>query len=278
MVSARDLIVLYIGLELQSLALYVVAAFRRDSDALDRGGAEVLRARGAVLGAAALRGEPDLRLCRDHGVRRASPTIDRRRSRWRSGWSSGWCSSRAGIAFKVSAVPFHMWTPDVYEGSPTPVTAFFATAPKVAAAAMFARLLFDAFGGAVADWQQILALLSVASMFLGAVAAIGQRNIKRLMAYSSISHMGYALMGLAAGTVAGGAVAADLSRDLRDDERRRLRLHPEHGARRQAGDRHRLARALQPGRAGAGGGAGGADVQPGRGAAAGRASSGSSTC
>ncbi len=109
----------------------------------------------------------------------------------------------AGIAFKVSAVPFHMWTPDVYEGSPTPVTAFFATAPKVAAAVMFARLLFDAFGGAVAEWQQILALLAVASMFLGAVAAIGQRNFKRLMAYSSIGHMGYALMGLAAGTQEG---------------------------------------------------------------------------
>ena len=109
----------------------------------------------------------------------------------------------AGIAFKVSAVPFHMWTPDVYEGSPTPVTAYFSTAPKVAAAAMFARLLFDAFGGAVGDWQEILAFLSVASMFLGSVAAIGQRDFKRLMAYSSITHMGFALMGLAAGTQQG---------------------------------------------------------------------------
>jgi NADH-quinone oxidoreductase subunit N len=96
-----------------------------------------------------------------------------------------------------------MWTPDVYEGSPTPVTAYFATAPKVAAAAMFARVLYDAFGGAVADWSQILAFLAFASMFLGAVAAIGQRNIKRLMAYSSISHMGFALMGLASGTEQG---------------------------------------------------------------------------
>ena len=109
----------------------------------------------------------------------------------------------AGIAFKVSAVPFHMWTPDVYQGSPTPVTAFFSTAPKVAAAAMFARLLFDAFGGAVVDWQQILALLSVASMFVGAVGAIGQWDFKRLMGYSSITHMGFALMGLASGTVEG---------------------------------------------------------------------------
>ncbi len=108
-----------------------------------------------------------------------------------------------GLAFKVSAVPFHMWTPDVYEGSPTPVTAFLATAPKVAAMGLFARLVFDAFGGAVGDWQQIVALLSVLSMFLGAVAAIGQTNIKRLMAYSSIAHMGYALMGLAAGTAFG---------------------------------------------------------------------------
>ena len=109
----------------------------------------------------------------------------------------------SGLAFKVSAVPFHMWTPDVYEGSPTPVTAFFATAPKVAAMALFARVLHDAFGEAVADWSQIVALLSVLSMFLGAIAAIGQTNIKRMMAFSSIAHMGYALMGLAAGTAFG---------------------------------------------------------------------------
>jgi len=109
----------------------------------------------------------------------------------------------AGLAFKVSAVPFHMWTPDVYEGAPTPVTAFFATAPKVAAIGLFARVLHDAFGNVVGDWQQIIAALSLLSMFLGAFAAIGQTNIKRLMAYSSIAHMGYALMGLAAGTAFG---------------------------------------------------------------------------
>ena len=108
-----------------------------------------------------------------------------------------------GLAFKVSAVPFHMWTPDVYEGSPTPVTAFFATAPKVAAMALFARLVHDAFGGAVGEWSQVIALLAALSMFVGAIAAIGQRNIKRLMAYSSIAHMGFALMGLAAGTQMG---------------------------------------------------------------------------
>jgi NADH-quinone oxidoreductase subunit N len=109
----------------------------------------------------------------------------------------------AGLAFKVSAAPFHMWTPDVYEGSPTAITALFATAPKVAAMALFARVVHDAFGGAVGDWQQIVAFLSVLSMFLGAIAAIGQTDIKRLMAYSSISHMGFALMGLAAGTAQG---------------------------------------------------------------------------
>jgi NADH-quinone oxidoreductase subunit N len=109
----------------------------------------------------------------------------------------------AGLAFKVSAVPFHMWTPDVYEGAPTPVTAFFATAPKLAAMALLARLVHDGFGGAPGDWGQILAFLAVASMFVGAIAAIGQRNIKRLMAYSSITHMGFALVGLAAGTSRG---------------------------------------------------------------------------
>ena len=109
----------------------------------------------------------------------------------------------SGLAFKVSAVPFHMWTPDVYEGAPTPITAFFATAPKMAAMGLFARVVHDAFGGVVGDWQQIVALLSLLSMYLGAVAAIGQRDIKRLMAYSSIAHMGFALMGLAAGTAFG---------------------------------------------------------------------------
>jgi len=108
-----------------------------------------------------------------------------------------------GIAFKVSAVPFHMWTANVYEGSPTPVTAFFATAPKMASMVLFARVMHDAFGNVTADWGQIIALLSIASMFLGAIAAIGQTNIKRLMAYSSIAHMGFALMGLTAGTAYG---------------------------------------------------------------------------
>jgi NADH-quinone oxidoreductase subunit N len=109
----------------------------------------------------------------------------------------------SGLAFKVSAAPFHMWTPDVYEGAPTPVTAFLATAPKVAAMALIARLVQGAFGGITPQWGQVLAALSVLSMFVGAIAAIGQKDIKRLMAYSSIAHMGFALMGLAAGTAFG---------------------------------------------------------------------------
>ena len=109
----------------------------------------------------------------------------------------------AGLAFKISAVPFHMWTPDVYEGAPTPVTAFFAVAPKIAAMALILRVMLGPFGDMVAEWQQIIWFISVASMILGALAAIAQTNIKRLMAYSSIGHVGYALMGLAAGTEAG---------------------------------------------------------------------------
>src|ERR1700740_1362562 len=109
----------------------------------------------------------------------------------------------AGLCFKVSAVPFHMWTPDVYEGAPTPVTAFFASAPKVAALAVFTRATLTAFPGIVTQWQQILVFVAIASMALGSFAAIGQSNIKRLMAYSSIGHMGFALVGLAAGTVEG---------------------------------------------------------------------------
>ena len=201
MVSASDLIVLYMGLELQSLALYVVAAFRRDSVRSTEAGLKyfVLGAlsSGLLLYGASLTygyaGTTDFA-----GI--ASVTAGEHLG---LGLVFGLVFLAAGLAFKVSAAPFHMWTPDVYEGSPTPVTAFFATAPKVAAAALFARVLYDGFGGAVQQWQQILVFLSVASMFLGAVAAIGQQNIKRLMAYSSISHMGFALMGLAAGTEQG---------------------------------------------------------------------------
>jgi len=200
MVSAGDLMALYMGLELQSLALYVVASLRRDSAKSTEAGLKyfVLGALSSGLllyGASLVYGYA--------GTTLFSGIIQVAQEGMSLGLLFGIVFLMAGFAFKVSAVPFHMWTPDVYEGSPTPVTAFFATAPKVAAMALFARVMHDAFGGAVADWQQIMALLSVLSMFLGAFAAIGQTNIKRLMAYSSIAHMGYALMGLAAGTVLG---------------------------------------------------------------------------
>ncbi len=201
MVSAQDLLVLYMGLELQSLALYVVAAFRRDSLRSTEAGLKYF-VLGALSSGLLLYGA-SLTYGYSGTTGFAGITEAIGQGPLPLGLTFGLVFLAAGIAFKVSAVPFHMWTPDVYEGSPTPVTAFFSTAPKVAAAVMFARLLFGAFGGAVESWQQILSLLSVASMFLGAVGAIGQRNFKRLMAYSSISHMGYALMGLAAGTQEG---------------------------------------------------------------------------
>ncbi|SMC72491.1 NADH-quinone oxidoreductase subunit NuoN [Primorskyibacter flagellatus] len=201
MVSAGDLMALYMGLELQSLALYVVAAIRRDSAKSTEAGLKyfVLGALSSGLllyGASLTYGFAGTTLF--SGIVQTATE-----GHVSLGLLFGLVLIACGLAFKVSAVPFHMWTPDVYEGSPTPVTAFFATAPKVAAMALFARVLHDAFGGAVGDWQQVIAFLSLLSMFLGAVAAIGQTNIKRLMAYSSIAHMGYALMGLAAGTAFG---------------------------------------------------------------------------
>ena len=201
MVSAGDLMSLYMGLELQSLALYVVASLRRDSVKSTEAGLKyfVLGALSSGLllyGASLVYGYAGTTLF--SGIIQTAV-----HGEVSLGLLFGLIFVISGLAFKVSAVPFHMWTPDVYEGAPTPVTAFFATAPKMAAMCLFARVMHDAFGGAVADWQQIVALLSLLSMFLGAVAAIGQTNIKRLMAYSSIAHMGYALMGLAAGTVLG---------------------------------------------------------------------------
>ncbi|AAV96004.1 NADH-quinone oxidoreductase subunit NuoN [Ruegeria pomeroyi] len=201
MVSAGDLMSLYMGLELQSLALYVVASLRRDSVKSTEAGLKyfVLGALSSGLllyGASLVYGYTGTTLF--SGILASA-----HHGEVSIGLLFGLIFLISGLAFKVSAVPFHMWTPDVYEGSPTPITAFFATAPKVAAMGLFARLMFDAFGNAVSDWQQVLVVLSVLSMFLGAVAAIGQRNIKRLMAFSSIAHMGYALIGLAAGTQAG---------------------------------------------------------------------------
>lgn len=200
MVSAGDLMALYMGLELQSLALYVVASLRRDNTKSTEAGLKyfVLGALSSGLllyGASLVYGFT--------GTTLFSGIIAATADGVSLGVLFGIVFLLAGFAFKVSAAPFHMWTPDVYEGSPTPVTAFFATAPKVAAMALFARVVYDAFGGIVFEWQQIVAFLAVVSMFLGAIAAIGQRDIKRLMAYSSIAHIGFALMGLAAGTVFG---------------------------------------------------------------------------
>jgi NADH-quinone oxidoreductase subunit N len=189
------------GLELQSLALYVVATMNRDSLRSTEAGLKYFilgaLASGLLLyGASLTYGYSGTTLFA--GI---ITTISE--DGMSIGLLMGLAFMLAGLAFKVSAVPFHMWTPDVYEGAPTPVTAFFATAPKVAAMALIARVVHEAFGVVPGDWTQIIAFLAAASMFVGAIAAIGQRNIKRLMAYSSISHMGFALVGLAAGTAQG---------------------------------------------------------------------------
>ena len=201
MVSAGDLMALYMGLELQSLALYVVASLHRDDARSTEAGLKyfVLGALSSgmlLYGASLTYGYAGTTLFSGIITTASEGDIS-------LGLLFGLVFLIAGLAFKVSAAPFHMWTPDVYEGSPTPITALFATAPKVAAMALFARVVHDAFGNSVGDWQQIVAFLAVISMFLGAIAAIGQTDIKRLMAYSSIAHMGFALMGLAAGTVGG---------------------------------------------------------------------------
>lgn len=201
MVSAGDLMTLYMGLELQSLALYVVASMRRDSLKSSEAGLKYF-VLGALSSGLLLFGSS--LVYGFSGTTTFSGIVEAvGHGHAPLGLLFGLTFVTAGLAFKISAVPFHMWTPDVYEGAPTPITAFFATAPKMAAMGLFARVLHDAFGGVVSDWQQIIALMSVLSMFLGAVAAIGQNNIKRLMAYSSIAHMGYAMMGLAAGTAFG---------------------------------------------------------------------------
>ena len=198
MVSAGDLMALYMGLELQSLALYVIAAFKRDSLKSTEAGLKyfVLGALSSGLllyGSALIYGYSGTTLFDGilKNVNADAPSL---------GLLFGLALVIAGLAFKVSAVPFHMWTPDVYEGAPTPVTAFLATVPKMAAICLLMRVMYDAFGNILGDWQQIIILLSILSMFLGAFAAIGQSDLKRLLAYSSISHMGYALIGLAAGT------------------------------------------------------------------------------
>jgi len=201
MVSAGDLITLYMGLELQSLSLYVLAAFHRDNSKATEAGLKYFMlgalASGMLLYGASLvygyAGTTQLA-----GI---ASTIEG--GQMSLGLLMGLAFMLAGLAFKVSAVPFHMWTPDVYEGAPTPVTAFFATAPKLAAMGLLVRLVHDGFGTAAGDWGQIVAFLALASMVVGAVGALLQTNIKRLMAYSSISHMGFALVGLASGSERG---------------------------------------------------------------------------
>src|SRR5687767_10045825 len=199
LISAGDLIALYLGLELMSLALYVVAASHRDNSKSVEAGLKyfVLGALSSgmlLYGASLIYGFTGT--VSFAGIAAAAKTGN-------IGLVFGLVFLLAGLCFKVSAVPFHMWTPDVYEGAPTPVTAFFASAPKVAALAVFTRVTLTAFPGIVPQWQQIVVFVAIASMALGSFAAIGQRNIKRLMAYSSIGHMGFALIGLAAGTAEG---------------------------------------------------------------------------
>ena len=213
MVSANDFIALYLGLELQSLALYVIASFQRDGTRSAEAGLKyfvlgalasgmLLYGMSLVYGFAGTTGFVQLADLFAHGD---APT----------GVIVGIVFILAGLAFKVSAVPFHMWTPDVYEGAPTPVTALFAVAPKIAAMGLLIRVMVGPFGDLGGQWQQIVIFVSIASMILGAVAAINQRNIKRLMAYSSIGNMGYALIGLAvAAEAADPVVRADGVRNM----------------------------------------------------------------
>jgi len=199
MISSYDLIVFYLGLELQSLGLYILSSFRRDDEKSTEAGLKyfVLSALASGLllyGCSLIYG-----FTGSTNFEVISANLDGSNT----GAVFGIVFIIVGLAFKVSAVPFHMWTPDVYEGSPTSVTSFFALVPKIAALSVFIRFMYVPFINVINQWQIIIVFLSIASMILGAVAAIGQNNIKRLMAYSSIGHMGYALAGLATGTNAG---------------------------------------------------------------------------
>jgi NADH-quinone oxidoreductase subunit N len=199
MISSYDLIVFYLGLELQSLCLYILASFKRDDERSTEAGLKYFvlsaLASGLLLYGCSL----------IYGFTGSThfEIISENLNEGNTGAVFGMVFIIVGLAFKVSAVPFHMWTPDVYEGSPTSVTSFFALVPKIAALTVFIRFMYVPFINVISHWQTIIIFLSIASMILGAVAAIGQSNIKRLMAYSSIGHMGYALAGLAPGTNAG---------------------------------------------------------------------------
>jgi len=199
MISSYDLIIFYLGLELQSLSLYILASFKRDEERSTEAGLKYFvlsaLASGLLLYGCSLiygfTGSTNFEIISEN-LKEAN-----------TGAVFGMVFIIVGLAFKVSAVPFHMWTPDVYEGSPTSITSFFALVPKIAALTVFIRFMYVPFINVISHWQTIIIFLSIASMILGAVAAIGQSNIKRLMAYSSIGHMGYALAGLAPGTNAG---------------------------------------------------------------------------
>ncbi|HJU20452.1 MAG TPA: NADH-quinone oxidoreductase subunit NuoN [Stellaceae bacterium] len=201
MIGANGLITLYVGLELQNLALYVVASFDRDAVRSSEAGLKyfVLSALSSGLllyGASLIYGfAGTVQFAELYKLAASGPVS--------AGVIIGIVFVIVGLAFKVSAVPFHMWTPDVYEGAPTPVSAFFSVAPKVAALALFVRFMVAPFAPVVAEWRQVIIFLSIASMVFGALAALAQQNIKRLMAYSSIGHVGYALIGLASATATG---------------------------------------------------------------------------
>ena len=198
MISSHNFLLLYLGLEIQSLSLYVVSSFRRDNYKSTEAGLKYfilgsLSSGLMLFGISLIYGSTG-----SINFEIISSMINY--EGFFPGIVAGLVFLICGFAFKASAVPFHMWTPDVYEGSPTPVTAFFATVPKLAAVGVLLRVLFDCFGQIVESWQQVIIIISVLSMFLGSVAAIGQNNIKRLMAYSSIGHIGFVLMGVASGT------------------------------------------------------------------------------
>ncbi len=202
MISANDLIAMYLGLEVQSLALYVMAAFRRDNVRSSESGMKYF-VLGALSSGMLLYGCSMV-----YGFSGSIYFTEIAKTAMTDGTVSigmviGLVFILAGLAFKVSAVPFHMWTPDVYEGAPTPVTAFFAACPKIAAMGILVRIIYEAFPELTTQWNQIIVFISIASMLLGAFGAIGQTNIKRLMAYSSIGNMGFALVGLAAGNKEG---------------------------------------------------------------------------
>ena len=200
LISAQSLIALYLGLELMSLALYVVAAFHRDNIRASEAGLKYF-----VLGA--LSSGMLLYGCSliygFAGTVSFTGIAEALRGDVSIGVVFGLVFVLAGLAFKMSLAPFHMWTPDVYEGAPTPVTAFFASAPKMAAVAIMLRIIITAFPGITTQWQQIIVFVAILSMAIGSFAAIGQTNLKRLMAYSSIGHMGFAMVGLVAGTELG---------------------------------------------------------------------------